>query len=92
MVEKLVAYCRRNVSVSRTSGHYFYTHFYMAQGLYQRGGEDWKNYYPKIRDRLLQLQAVDGSWMGDNVGTIYGTAIATIILQLPYGYLPICQR
>ena len=92
MVEKLVAYCRRNVSVSRFSGHYFYTHFYMAQGLYQRGGEDWKSYYPKIRDRLLQLQAVDGSWMGDNVGTIYGTAIATIILQLPYGYLPICQR
>jgi len=26
------------------------------------------------------------------VGTTYGTAIAAIILQLPYGYLPICQR
>ena len=30
--------------------------------------------------------------MGDGVGTTYGTAIACIILQLPYGYLPIYQR
>jgi len=92
MVEKLVAYCKRTINVHHTSGHYYYTHFYMAQGMYQRGGKDWREYYPKIRDRLLKLQNVDGSWMGDSVGTTYGTAIATIILQLPYGYLPIYQR
>ena len=93
MVEKLVAYCKRTINAHYTGhGHYFYTHFYMAQGMYQRDGRDWREYYPKIRDRLLKLQNVDGSWMGDQVGTTYGTAIATIILQLPYGYLPICQR
>jgi hypothetical protein len=26
------------------------------------------------------------------VGTTYGTAIACVILQLPYAYLPIYQR
>ena len=65
---------------------------YMAQGLYQRGGEDWKGYYPKIRDRLIATQSTDGSWMGDMVGTTYGTAMALVALQLPYAYLPICQR
>jgi squalene cyclase len=60
--------------------------------MYQRGGKDWADYFPKIRDRLLGMQAPDGSWTGDNVGTTYGTALAATILQLPYGYLPIAQR
>jgi len=95
MVEKLVRYVRGRVNVSgggAWGGHYFYTHFYLAQAWYQRAGQDWKTYYPQIRDRLLQLQSPDGSWNGDSVGTTYGTAIATIILQLPYNYLPICQK
>ena len=92
MVERLVGYCRGKVRVDGGGGHYYYTHFYMAQGMYQRGGRDWKEYFPKIRERLLQTQNPDGSWMGDSVGTTYGTAIATITLQLPFGYLPICQR
>jgi len=93
MVEKLVNYVRPHImNAGGSSGHYFYTHFYAAQAMYQRGGADWKKYFPQIRNRLLQMQAPDGSWNGDSVGTTYGTALATIILQLPYGYLPICQR
>jgi len=92
MVEKLVNYCRHAARVGSASGHYYYMHFYMAQAWYHRGGKDWADYYPKIRDHLLKLQNADGSWMGDYVGTTYGTAIATFILQLPYGYLPICER
>jgi hypothetical protein len=42
--------------------------------------------------KLRSMQAPDGSWNGDNIGTTYGTAIATMILQLPYGYLPVVQR
>jgi hypothetical protein len=41
---------------------------------------------------LLAMQSPDGSWQGDGIGEIYGTSIATIILQLPYKYLPIFQR
>ena len=93
MVERLVAYVRNHAQPEQSGyGHYFYTHFYMAQAMYQRGGKDWEGYYPKIRDRLLSMQAPDGSWNGDAVGTTYGTAIATVILQLPYGYLPISQK
>ena len=95
MVEKLVKYVSAHVGANAGrawGGHYFYTHFYMAQAWYQRGGKEWKAYYPQMRDRLMQLQSPDGSWNGDNVGTTYGTALATIILQLPYGYLPIYQK
>jgi hypothetical protein len=92
MVEKLVSYVKKTAQPENNSGHWFYTQLYMAQAMYQRGGKDWENYYPRIRDRLLELQFPDGSWQGDSVGTVYGTALATMILQLPYGYLPITQR
>ncbi len=94
-VEKLVKYCTENVKPGSSSiSHFYYTHFYMAQAMYYRGGKDYDNYYPGIRDRLLAdgRQNKDGSWMGDSVDTTYGTALACIILQLPYGYLPIYQR
>lgn len=93
MVEKLVQYCKKNIQVNRnTGGHYFYTHFYYAQAMYQRGGKDWEEYYPQMRDRLAELQMPDGNWNGDYVGPVYGTALGLVILQLPYGYLPITQR
>jgi len=91
-VERLILYCLKNARVSDYSGHYYYTQYYMAQAMYQRGGTDYDAYFPDIRDRLCNTQQADGSWNGDGVGTIYGTALAGVILQLPYGYLPIYQR
>lgn len=73
-------------------GHWFYTHFYMAQAMYQVYDARYDRYFPVLRDNLLKLQAGDGSWTGDGVGTVYGTGIACIILQLPFDYLPIFQR
>lgn len=80
---------RQNVNVQ---GHWFYAHLYLAQALYLAGPEEWDNYFPSLRDQLLTLQDRDGSWKGDNVGTVYGTSVALIILQLPYNQLPIMQR
>lgn len=76
----------------RVWGHYFYAHMYMAQAMYLSGDKNWDKYYPKMRDKLLAMQADDGSWRGDSVGETYGTSIALLILQLPYQYLPIMQR
>jgi len=94
MVEKLVTYVKRAAMPNSGGGegYYFYTHMYMAEAMYQRGGRDWEAYYPQIAERLLKTQGADGSWEGDGVGTSYGTAIGALILQLPYGYLPIVQR
>ena len=32
------------------------------------------------------------SWNGDQVGLVYGTAIALLILQIPYNHLPVLSR
>jgi squalene cyclase len=45
-----------------------------------------------MRSWLLERQAEDGSWVGDGVGPVYGTAIALRILQLPLALVPIHQR
>ena len=74
------------------SGHSFYGHYYAAQSFYQAGDDYWATYFPAIRDHLLSMQNRDGSWSGDGIGPVYGTALACTILQLPYKYLPIYQR
>ena len=40
----------------------------------------------------MKMQNANGSWDGDGIGPVYGAAIACIILQLPYKFLPIYQR
>lgn len=76
---------------TRVGGHDFYAHLYLAQALYVSSDDSWNDYFVKRRDYLLALQRRDGSWQGDGVGDIYGTAIALIILQLPFNQLPIMQ-
>ncbi len=83
----------RRGSASRYFGHYYYAHLYMSQVMYLAGEDRWGDYYPAMRQVLISQQnATDGSWDGDHVGTTYGTAVALIILQLPYKHLPIMQR
>jgi hypothetical protein len=92
-VDKAVQYCKKQIQVSvDNTGHHFYTHLYWSQALYQRGGVDWTGYFDKKAAWLLRQQKKDGSWEGDGVGTVYGTAIALTILLLPYSYAPIYQR
>jgi hypothetical protein len=73
-------------------GHSFYMNLYAAQAFYQAGDKEWDQYFPGVREGLIKAQAADGSWHGDDVGTVYGTSIALIILQLPYKFLPVYQR
>lgn len=74
------------------SGHYFYLHLYASLAFYQAGDTYWDAYFPKARDNLLKQQQSTGNWNGDGVGTVFGTALACILLQIPYKYLPIYQR
>jgi squalene cyclase len=75
-----------------SGGHDYYAHLYLAQALYVSSDPYWQEYFPQRRDYLIQDQKSDGSWLGDGVGDVYGTAIALIILQLPYNQIPIMQR
>lgn len=78
------------------SNHYFYYygHYYAVQAMYMAGRfwpEYWRDWFPMIRDDLVKNQNPDGSWE-DNVGKNCATAMAVLILQVPYRYLPIFQR
>jgi hypothetical protein len=93
LAEKALQYAQRTLSVSQGDAHYFYAHYYLAQALYQRGGDEWTSYYERIAGRLLQLQNKEsGAWQGDNVGEVYGTALSLTILQLPLAQVPIYLR
>jgi len=82
---------RSQNSFSKGGGHDFYAHLYAAQAFYQAGDKYWDDYFPKVRDQLLAMQQPDGSFPGE-IGPVYTTSIALIILQLPYKLVPIYQR
>jgi len=91
--KRALAFCKPSIKPDRTlGGHDFYAHLYLAQALYVSDDAYWKEYFPARRDVMLMSQRSDGSWWGDGVGDVYGTALALIVLQLPYHSLPIMQK
>jgi hypothetical protein len=70
---------------------FYYGHYYGVQAAFQRGGEYWRLWHKEIVRELLELQERNGAWV-DLVGVNYATAMATLILQIPYQYLPIFER
>ena len=103
VAKKALKYMVKMIRSSGTSfggGHRYYALFYAAQGMYlssTKENKNWELFYPMLRKDLLALQDKSqgqsaGSWNGDHVGRSYGTAIAIVSLQLPYGFLPVFQR
>ncbi len=81
------------------SGHYFfwYGHYYGVQAMYTAGTSSqinyWEPYFQEVRTKLLSMQQQDGSWPNlTGPGPAFGTAMAVLILELPYRFLPIFQR
>ncbi|MBK9383621.1 MAG: terpene cyclase/mutase family protein [Planctomycetes bacterium] len=77
-------------------GHYFfyYGHYYAVQAMYVYGGAEWEEYFEHTRRALLDMQsASDGSWPNNvGPGPCFSTAVGTLILEIPFGYLPIFQK
>jgi hypothetical protein len=75
--------------------HYYYGHYYAVQAMWTAGGNYWRQWYPAIRDELVNhgdRNREDGSWYDRRICPHYCTAMACIILQVPNNYLPILQR
>jgi squalene cyclase len=96
LVTNALAYVQKNVATRAPSsaggGHFFYEHLYLAQVMYFRGGDAWRDYSASLNAWLAEAQRPDGSWSGDFIGAAYGTSVALIILQLPLGNVPAFQR
>jgi hypothetical protein len=76
----------------RDSQHYYYGHYYASQAAWHAGGEYWEQWYPAIRDALLEQQTSDGSWSDHWIGNEYATAMSLLVLQTPNNLLPIFER
>jgi hypothetical protein len=95
VAHKCLDYCVKQVKSNPgifDQGHKFYAMLYLSQAMYLSSEDNWKMYFPRTRDDLLRTQNEAGAWHGDGVGDTYGTAIGLMVLQLPYGNLPIFQR
>ena len=93
-IKKGVDYLKQfmpEIKFGQRYSHYYYGHYYAAQAMWIRGGDDWNTWYPAIRDELVRRQLPSGFWQ-DSICPEYGTAMALIILQMPNNYLPIFQR
>ena len=84
------------------AGHYrnlqnanrrFYGLYYTAQGLFQLGGDTWKEFSEWMYDFWIPKQANDGRWdVGEEGCPYYQTALVVLAFTVPYRQLPIYQR
>ena len=69
----------------------YYGNLYAAQTLYQDRSSQFDRWYAAVRQYLVNEQQPSGAWKS-RYGDAYGTAVALLILEVPFGYLPIFQR
>jgi hypothetical protein len=74
---------------------YYYVQYHAAMAMRHVGGSDWRAWYPRIRDALVQPQSgnwptrgKDGSWIiggpfASSSSPDFNTACAVMILQMP---------
>jgi hypothetical protein len=66
--------------------------FYCVQACYQSGDKYIRFWYPKAAEKIISRQEASGKIGGDGDMPHGGTAVATLVLGVPYRFLPIFQR
>ena len=96
MVKRGAEYLTKNNE--RNDKWFTYGNFYAAPAMYMMGGEAWAKWYAQIKILLLKNVSARGDtayWEpkldsgGDGVGPTYVTAVYTMILAMPYHYIPL---
>jgi hypothetical protein len=91
--EVLQLVSRDNTAFSQAGGEEYLAFHLITETMLQKGGADWKTWFPVVRDRIVDAQNSDGSWTGHHCITsrTFCTAAANLVLTSPYRYLPISQ-
>jgi hypothetical protein len=96
LIRRTIDFMNLNIRHDFFNGHHAeYVEYYLAQAKWVLGGTVWRDYYRTAAPNLVRMQQSDGHWEGADAGeygAMFGTAIALIILQLPYDRLPVYQR
>lgn len=78
-----------------------YYAYYGTLAQHHYGGSGWRRWFPELRDHLVATQSrhghENGSWhvpdhYCDTGGRLLNTALATMILEMPYRYLPLYRN
>jgi hypothetical protein len=80
-----------------------YGNFYAAPAQYMQGADVWQRWYEQYKQTLIGKVTTKGdqSWWdpdeiqldaGRRVGPVYSTAVYTMMLAMPYHYIPLYQR
>ncbi|MFO7898193.1 MAG: prenyltransferase/squalene oxidase repeat-containing protein [Planctomycetota bacterium] len=72
--------------------YYAYGCFYASIAMYMCGDQYWVPWYRKATAVLRAMQRKDGEIPDKAGNTVYTTAMAAMVLQAPYGYLPLYER
>lgn len=72
--------------------HYFYGHYYAVQVMWHCNEDDWPLWYGSVRDELIEMQHEKGGWREQSICPEYATAMACLVLEMPFNFLPIFQR
>jgi hypothetical protein len=99
MVPRGSAYLHANRDNGDWATWFTYGNFYAAPAEYMIGGDTWAQWYTGVHDVLTRnvirrgqqcyWDPLDGS---SGVDTIYATSVYTMILAMPYHYVPLYQR
>ena len=93
-VPKLLNYCRRTSTTSRTRASATGTTptTTTPRSCTAKAARSGKRTATRSFPRIVSEAGSDGSWNQGYIGTVFTTAINLTILQLPKGTLPIYQR
>lgn len=75
---------------------FWYGAYYATVGIYQAqsigtwGKNAWAQWYPAMTRVITERQKPDGKWDGPH--GLYPTAMAVVVLAIPYRYLPLYQK
>lgn len=72
----------------------YYGLYYASQGLFQIGGENWKEFSEWMYSTYLPMQRESGAWPGRNNerSEAYATAMTILAFAVPFRQLPVYQR
>ena len=85
-------YRRYTVNDLKERRYFVFGAFYASLATYMSGDAYWMPWFKKAVEVLASMQGKDGEIGDQHDNTIYSTAMASIILQAPKGYLPIYER
>ncbi len=93
LLHRIRSYVERNVQPQWTYGHHQeYVLYYHAQATFVLGGKGWLEFYKEASSQLVTSQSSDGSFEGADGGDLFGTAVALLVLQMPYQRVSVYQR